>query len=134
MLEFPDDNDTHRPMAQINLTPMLGVLVALVAIFALSVPRVDKLAVDLHGVDGPVDWFDLPPPPVDVSVDRDGALDWDGRGVSSAEFEQRLAAIDPQRPPYFVLHVQGQVKYATFAHVLEALQQRGVRGFSFEQE
>jgi biopolymer transport protein ExbD len=114
MTRLLSDNDTHRPMAQLDLTPLIGVLLALVAVFALSVPRVNDLTLGIHGNDGPTDWFGAPRALIDIDIARDGAVSWDGRRMSRPEFEQHLAAIDPERPPYFSIHVQRQVRYAAF--------------------
>ena len=127
---FQRSADAERPSAAIDLTPMMGILAALLAIFATCVPRTEALSLNSPGMYG--DRFGTHPRTIDVSINADGRTFFDGISIAPGELDAKLAAVRAANPPYFALHVQRSVRYQQFARTLAALQRSGAYGFSFE--
>ena len=91
-----DSADEAKPLGRIDLTPMIGVLAALLAIFVLQVPETHFLRMPSASIgDGPPPPpGTLPPPPIDLIADAEGRITWNGIALLPDEFEDRLAALD----------------------------------------
>ncbi|MDB5571075.1 MAG: biopolymer transporter ExbD [Hyphomicrobiales bacterium] len=117
-----------RPISELNMTPLIDVLLVLIVMFILLVPAaVTELEVNLPAhapVSGP------PPVTYRVTVARDGAVALDGVGVSDAALAARLAAIGPDAA--VVLGADPQVRYARAAAVLGVVRGAGVTRLGFE--
>lgn len=117
-----------EPMSAINVTPFIDVLLVLLIMLILTVPiATHKLPIDLpRGSSASV-----PEEPHKLSIDRRGALYWDGRGIADAELPELLASIvdDPQA----VLHLQTDeaTRYERFDSVLARVKRAGVTRLGF---
>jgi len=124
-----DSND--EVMSDINMTPLVDVMLVLLIIFIITVP------VLTHSVK-----VDLPrernqpnivkPQTVTLSVSADGAFHWGDSEVGIAELEQRLASAAAQEPQPEI-HIRGDRK-ANYEHVMKAMataQRAGITKLGF---
>ena len=82
----------RTPMAEINVTPMVDVMLVLLIIFMVTAPLlVAGVPVDLP--DSKAGALDQEQQPVQVSLDPSGAIFVDDQPVAAAELGARLAAI-----------------------------------------
>ena len=82
----------RSPMAEINVTPMVDVMLVLLIIFMVTAPLlVAGVPVDLP--DTKAGALDQEQKPVQISLDATGALFLDEQPVAPAELGQRLAGI-----------------------------------------
>ncbi|HEX6376855.1 MAG TPA: ExbD/TolR family protein [Allosphingosinicella sp.] len=82
----------RSPMAEINVTPMVDVMLVLLIIFMVTAPLlVAGVPVDLP--DSKAGALDQERRPVQISLDAAGNLTVDGQAVPPAELGRRLAAI-----------------------------------------
>jgi biopolymer transport protein ExbD len=69
-----------EPIAEINTTPMIDVMLVLLVMLILSLPKpTHKVAVDLPGL---VSGITTPPPVHSLTLDASGNASWDGGAVS----------------------------------------------------
>jgi biopolymer transport protein TolR len=88
----PDRRRRRSPMAEINVTPMVDVMLVLLIIFMVTAPLlVAGVPVDLP--DSKAGALDQEAKPVQVSLDRSGAIFVDEQPVAAADLPARLAAI-----------------------------------------
>jgi biopolymer transport protein ExbD len=124
-------DDQDEVMSEINMTPLVDVMLVLLIIFMLTVP------VLTHGVK-----LDLPkastvaeqvkPNTVTLSVAADGGLFWDEQAVSANELRQRLersAALNPQ--PELRIRGDKKTEYDHIAQVMAMVQQAGIEKLGF---
>lgn len=120
----PDHDDV---MIEINTTPLIDVMLVLLIMFIVTIP------VQTHAVkmDMPLDTpppVAVPPPVVDLDVDFDGTITWNGTVLpdrATLETYLRAAAqADPQ--PEIHLAPNKLVKYGAVAMVLAESQRLGV--------
>ncbi|MGA9580609.1 MAG: protein TolR [Allosphingosinicella sp.] len=82
----------RSPMAEINVTPMVDVMLVLLIIFMVTAPLlVAGVPVDLP--DSKAGALDQEQKPVQISLEADGSLHLDDQPIPPAELGQRLAAI-----------------------------------------
>ncbi len=123
-----DDDDV---VSEINMTPLVDVMLVLLIIFIITVP------VLTHSVN-----LDLPraqnepnivkPETITLSVTEDGAIHWNRDLIEEAELEQRLQAA-ASRVPQPEIHIRGDrtVAYEHVISVMAAAQRAGVLKLGF---
>ncbi len=125
-----DSGDHERPLSEINVTPLVDVMLVLLVIFILLAPLfAQALRVDLPRTGAPPL---TEPTVVDLVVTADGGLRLDGEplaaGALAAELGRRMAA-----EPRLVLRLGADraTPYQRLAEVLSRLEEMGVRRLAF---
>jgi biopolymer transport protein ExbD len=139
-MAFSTGNESGGPMAEINVTPLVDVMLVLLIIFMITAPLMShKVKVDL-----PQATLDNRDPdkqivvqPITVSVTEDGALFWNDQPITAGLLESRLS-VEAQKTPQPALNVRGDktTKYRVVAEVVRIAQNQGMRkvGFVAEKE
>jgi biopolymer transport protein ExbD len=119
------------PMAEINMVPLIDVMLVLLVIFMVTAPLLT------HAVK-----IDLPkaasapnltrPDHVSLAIDAGGRLTWNGEPVARAELAQRLAGAAAQQPqPELHLRADRTTQYQTIAEVMAAAARSGLVRIGF---
>ena len=88
----------RAPMAEINVTPLVDVMLVLLIIFMITAPLlVAGVPVDLP--ESRAGALDQDAKPVQIALDRDGGIFIDDAPVTEAALPQQLAAIAAQPAP-----------------------------------
>jgi biopolymer transport protein ExbD len=105
-MQTTGDNESGEPMIDMNVTPLIDVMLVLLIMFIITIP------IQTHAVklDLPVNQNNQPPPPIDtvknkVVVSADGKILWNGAPVSQEQLRQYLD-ITQQMNPVPELHLQ----------------------------
>ena len=128
-------NDEGSAMADINVTPLVDVMLVLLIIFIITIPViVAQVNLTLPKA------TNLPtqtkPENVTISVNKDGDLYWNIRKLASREdMITELRALARQEPQPEV-HIRGDanVRYMYVGQVLVAAQKIGIRKVAFLTE
>lgn len=125
-----------QPVAEINTTPLVDVMLVLLVIFMITLPLItQRLTVDLPRVDVAGSAATEGPPPVELGIDAAGQLSWDGVAVSTADFESRLQTAAQQEPrPELHLYADRNTPYQHLAEVMAAAQRHGLTRIGFVTE
>ncbi len=122
-MAFATNAATHDSVAQINITPLVDVMLVLLVIFMIAAPIVtQRIAMDLPGVVPPQPLTE-PPPPITLRIDAAGQLYWNGDPTSITTFE---ALLDSERAregtdmPTLQIDASGDADYGAVARVLAA--------------
>ena len=121
----------RTPMAEINVTPMVDVMLVLLIIFMVTAPLlVAGVPVDLP--DSKAGALDLEQQPVQISLDPTGAIFIDDQAVPEAELGPRLAAIATQAAgadggPRVFLRADRGLDYGRVMRVMGELNAAGLR-------
>ena len=133
-MAFGTQDDADEVMNEINMTPLVDVMLVLLIIFIITVP-VMKHAVNI----------DLPratnqpqlskPETIRLSVDAAGTYYWNEATLADAELGSQLK-VAAARQPQPELHIRGDksVRYERVAQVMAAAQQAGLRKIGFITE
>src|SRR5690606_18583861 len=106
-MAFSSGNDSGGPMAEINVTPLVDVMLVLLIIFMITAPLMShKVRVELPEADV-ADLEQLAPevPPITLAVTQDGKLFWNDEPITASLLESRLS-VEAQKTP------QPQVMFA----------------------
>ncbi|HMJ93045.1 MAG TPA: ExbD/TolR family protein [Allosphingosinicella sp.] len=120
----------RSPMAEINVTPMVDVMLVLLIIFMVTAPLlVAGVPVDLP--DSKAGALDQEVKPVQVSLDRDGAIFVDNEPVEAAGLGARLAAIRASSRekggPRLFLRADRALDYGRVMQVMGEIDRAGLR-------
>ena len=109
-MQTTSDNVEGTPMMEMNMTPLIDVLLVLLIMFIITIP-VQSHAVKL---DLPVNQANSTPPPVDpvknlLVVTQAGTVTWNGAPVNLDQLRQYLD-ISQQMNPIPELHLQPEAE------------------------
>jgi biopolymer transport protein ExbD len=119
--------DRYQPLAEINVTPMVDVMLVLLVIFMITAPLL-TVGVPLDLPKTRAAALTEPKPPVILSLNRSGELYIGDERVEPDDLENRLsglAAEDPSR----IVYVRGD-QTISYAQLMEALSVVNRAGFA----
>jgi biopolymer transport protein ExbD len=121
---------SYAPIATLNTTPLIDVMLVLLIMFIITVP------VMTHSVK--IDLPTGPPPPVsepeihNLALDEAGRLSWDGAALAETALPGRLEAFRTARPGGILqFRAEGQTRYEDFDRVLAAVKRAQVERLAF---
>lgn len=123
----------HRAVAEINITPLVDVLLVLLVIFMVATPALTG-RLDLRiPQPTPTPERSEPPPRVHLRVGSDGAYRLDGVVLARAELTPALAEL-ARRSPRAVLQVaaDADADYQGFAWALAEAQRSGLHDIAWQ--
>ena len=126
-----DKERSAAPMADINMTPLIDVMLVLLVIFIITAPLfTHAIRLDLPKVaSAPAPQT---PKTITLSIDDAGRLYWDGRPLSLEAVRAGLAeAGKAARPPELHLRASRSTRYEIIAQVMGAAQQAGLERIGF---
>ena len=133
-MAFGTQDDADEVMNEINMTPLVDVMLVLLIIFIITVPVMKhSVNVDLPQASNQPE--DIKPETVRLSVDASGQYHWNEATISDDELTPRLQA-EAAKEPQPELHIRGDkaVRYERVAQAMAAAQRAGVRKIGFVTE
>jgi biopolymer transport protein ExbD len=132
-MQTTGSNQSGEPMMDINMTPLIDVLLVLIIMLIITIPpQTHAVKLDL-----PQDQPSTTPPPIDpiknkVVVTPEGAILWNGAPVSLTQLRQYLD-VTQQMDPIPELHLQPDpnAKYLVVDQVLAVTKQAKVSKMGF---
>ena len=119
-------NPGAQPMSDINMTPLIDVMLVLLVIFMITAPLMtSSLKLDLPKTDAaqPSDT----PQFIAVALDRDGRYFYGEEAVDAAAFAARIAAAARKNPQTEVqLRADKAVPYGRVAELIGVVQKAGL--------
>ena len=132
-MQTTSDNSSAEPMLEMNMTPLIDVLLVLIIMFIITIPpQTHAVKLDL-----PVNQQNNTPPPVDpvknkVVITQPGAILWNGAPVNLATLRQYLDASQQMNPvPELHLQPEAEARYETVDEVLAVTKKANVTKMGF---
>lgn len=119
------------PMMEINMTPLIDVMLVLLTLLIITLP-IQTHAVKLDMPAPSKKENPMPPPVVNLTVDFDGTIYWNGSPVDRGTLDSYLldaSQSDPQ--PEIHLNPNKLARYDIVAKVLADAQRLGVKKIGF---
>ncbi|MDB5727232.1 MAG: biopolymer transporter ExbD [Noviherbaspirillum sp.] len=126
-----NENRNQAPMADINVTPMVDVMLVLLVIFIITAPLFT------HAIK-----LDLPtaqsapapekPETISLSINAEGTIFWNNDPIQQKDLAARMAVAAQQKPqPDLQLRADKSTRYETIAQVMAAAQSNGLTKLGF---
>ena len=133
-MAFGTQDEPDEVMNEINMTPLVDVMLVLLIIFIITVP-VMKNSVNIDLPRAATQAADVKPETIRLSVQADGSYVWNSDPIPDAQLEPRLAA-EAAKNPQPDLHIRGDrnVRYERVAQVMAAAQSAGMKKIGFITE
>jgi len=122
-------------MADINVTPLVDVMLVLLIIFMITAPILThKVKIDLPQPNPNVVQPDNPPDPIRLKIDQSGALYWNDTPVDELGLRAQIAVIASQsNQPELQINADDGVAYEHVARVLAAAKSYGLTKIGFTE-
>ena len=139
-MAFSTGNESGGPMAEINVTPLVDVMLVLLIIFMITAPLMShKVKVELP--QATLQKLDLEKTmtvqPITLTVTEEGRLFWNDQPITKDLIESRLS-VEAQKTPQPPINVRGDrtTKYRIVQEIVQIAQSQGMRkvGFVAEKE
>ena len=123
----------RAPMAEINVTPLVDVMLVLLIIFMVTAPLlVTGVPVELP--ESRANALDQKDEPVEIAINKEGATFIDGTEVTPSELPARLselaAAQDADNPKQIMLRGDTTISYGQMMRVMGELNRAGLNSVS----
>jgi biopolymer transport protein ExbD len=126
-----DKGGAQAPMAEINMIPLIDVMLVLLVIFIITAPLLTHaVKVDLPKASSAVNL--TKPDNIQLAIDREGVVFWNGQAVDMETWRARMkdaAALQPQ--PEIHLRADGEVAYRRVAQVMSDAAKVGLTRIGF---
>ncbi|MFA5631822.1 MAG: biopolymer transporter ExbD [Porticoccaceae bacterium] len=127
-------DDDNEVMSEINMVPLIDIMLVLLIIFIITVPVLThSVKVDLPRADNTPN--EIKPQTITLAVTADGQFHWNEAMVTPEQLETRLAEAASQDPQPEV-HIRGD-RTVAYEHVLKlmaAVQRSGMLKLGFVSE
>jgi biopolymer transport protein ExbD len=122
-------NNAAQSYSQINMTPLIDVMLVLLIIFIITLPsQTHAIKIDNPLTASPT----TQPEVIDLRIDFDGTLLWNKTAVDRATM-QRYISVEAKKSPQPEVHITVDkfAHYQTVAQSLADLQSRGLQKIGF---
>ncbi len=138
-MAFATGSGKGLPMADINVTPLVDVMLVLLIIFIVTAPVMTyPIDVDLpQRVINPPPQLREPPPPIELKIDASGQVTWNNNpvqvGAVQAMMENEVQR-DPTNQPLLQIDANPDAQYDVMAKVLAAAKNAQMQKIGFVQQ
>ncbi|HEX5694276.1 MAG TPA: biopolymer transporter ExbD [Arenimonas sp.] len=131
-MAFSSNSGGGGPMADINVTPLVDVMLVLLIIFMITAPLMShKVKVDLPQAtleEKP----EIEQPPITLAVTADGQVYWADEPVTQDLLEARLAVVAQELPQRQIdIRSDNITKYSVIHDVVTTVRRAGIRKVGF---
>ena len=138
-MAFATGSGKGQPMADINVTPLVDVMLVLLIIFIVTAPVMPyPIDVDLpQRVINPPPQLREPPPPIDLRIDASGQVTWNNNPVQVSALQSMMeneVQRDPTNQPLLQIDANPDSQYDVMAKVLAAAKNAQMLKIGFVQQ
>lgn len=133
-MSFNINGDDDEIMSEINMTPLVDVMLVLLIIFIITVPVLThSVKIDLPRASNQPN--EVQNKPISISVNQQGQIFWDDKLIDANTLAQQFNQIAQQQPQPEV-HIRGdrKVEYEYVMQVMAQAQRSGVQKLGFITE
>ena len=127
-----ENND--EVMSEINMTPLVDVMLVLLIIFIIAMPLLnDAIKIDLPKADNQAS--KVTPETITLTINDNGHVFWNKQAITQALLQQQLQAAAQQQPqPEIHLRGDRHVEYNYVVKVMTAVRNAGIQNLGFVTE
>ena len=126
-----DGGDDNEPLAEINMVPLIDVMLVLLIIFMVTAPLLTHaVKVDLPKASSSANL--TKPDNVQLAIDANSQLFWNGEAVNGEQFTERLKSAGAQQPqPELHIRAERTTPYEKVAQVMSEAARLGLARIGF---
>jgi biopolymer transport protein ExbD len=126
-----DGADDNEPLAEINMVPLIDVMLVLLIIFMVTAPLLTHaVKVDLPKASSTANL--TKPDNVQLAIDAGSQVFWNGEAVNGEQFAERLKAAAAQQPqPELHIRAERTTPYEKVAQVMSEAAKQGLVRIGF---
>ncbi len=126
-----DSKASAAPMSEINIVPLVDVMMVLLVIFLVTAPLLSD-AVKINLPKATSTPLEQKPHNVMLSIDERGQTFWNGQRVDEATLNENLVAAGRQQPqPELQLRADARTPYQRLAEIMSSAAHAGVAKIGF---
>lgn len=131
-MAFSANSSGGGPMAEINVTPMVDVMLVLLIIFMITAPLMShKIRIDLPQANPNVQQ-ENPPEPIDLAIKATGELYWNDEPLTEAMLQAQLRVVAQRSPqPELQIRADKTTQYQLIATVMADAKNAGMVKIGF---
>lgn len=124
------------PMADMNVTPLVDVMLVLLIIFMITAPVLThKISIDLPQP-SPVPTPPIQQEPISLMIRETGSMEWNGNPITDPELQAQLAVLGVKAEvdqPELRIKAADTTEYDKIAGVMGEAKRVGVKKIGFEK-
>lgn len=121
---------TAQPIASINVTPLIDVLLVLLIMMIITIPMAThKVTIDLP--QSPPVPQTVIPKTHELAIAANGALTLDGAAIDETALPDQLAMIGGEKESSLMLRADPAARYAVFDRVVATVKRAGITKLGF---
>lgn len=126
-----DQENNDEVMSEINMTPLVDVMLVLMIIFMIAMPLLnDAIKIELPIADNQPS--KITPETITLSVNENGNIYWNKQAITAEALQQQLQTAAQQQPqPEIHLRGDRQVEYEYVVKVMTAVRHAGIQKLGF---
>ena len=122
-----ESGDDDAPLAEINMVPLIDVMLVLLIIFMVTAPLLTHaVKVDLPKASSSAN--QTRPDNVQLAIDASNQIFWNGEAIDTAQLGERLQAAGAQQPQP-ELHIRAE-RTATYERVAQVMSEAAHKGLT----
>ena len=134
-MSFSSGSESGGPMAEINVTPLVDVMLVLLIIFMITTPLMNhrvKVQLPEAVLDKKPEEKGIKVPPITIAVTDTGELFWNDEPITRQVIESKLS-VEAQKTPQPTVNIRGDrtTKYRMVNDVVKIAQAQGMRKVGF---
>ena len=134
-MSFSSGSESGGPMAEINVTPLVDVMLVLLIIFMITTPLMNhrvKVQLPEAVLDKKPEEKGIKVPAITISVTDAGELFWNDEPITRQVIESKLS-VEAQKTPQPTVNIRGDrtTKYRMVNDVVKIAQAQGMRKVGF---
>ena len=125
------ENRSSRPVAEINMIPLIDVMLVLLVIFMVTAPLLTHaVKVNLPKASSTVNVSQRDS--IHLSIDREGRVFWNGEAVVESDWRARMRQAADQDPqPELHINADGDIAYRRVREVMSDAARAGLTRIGF---
>lgn len=136
-MSFGPNCDLDNGINEINMTPLVDVMLVLLVIFIVTLPAIKQsIVLDLPDVTATP--LSQEAQPIKISVDKQGQYHWDENLITLENLEEKFSQLGHQRKmsssdstPSVQIYADQDVKYSKVAQLMSLAQINGITKIGF---
>ena len=126
-----DSRHHQGPMAEINVVPLVDVMLVLLVVFIITAPLLtNAVKIDLPKASSNINI--TRPEHIELGIRQDGRFFWSGEQIDAASLSARFA-VEAKKQPQPELHIRAdaQARYELVAQVMSSAAKAGMTRIGF---